>query len=147
MAALRILERRLAGKAAAAPAAIACMAGAAANPLEHYIRTGSQEAFTQIVHGHGRAVLVSCLHVLGNLPDAEDAAQEAFLALAQHAERARGNLAGWLHTVARRKAIHLLHSRVARSRREEYAAAPETGRMTGGEGCQGHVQEELLAAV
>jgi RNA polymerase sigma factor (sigma-70 family) len=117
------------------------------DPLERYVRTGCQQAFAQIVDAHGRAVLIGCLHVLGNLSDAEDAAQEVFLALAQHPERATGNLAGWLQTVARRKAINLLQSRIARSRREEYTAKPEGTRVTASEQRQANVHEELLAAL
>src|SRR5215470_7382702 len=79
--------------------------------LEEYIRTGSQDAFRQIVIRHGEMVIRTCLRTLGHVQDAEDAAQSVFLLLARHPERARGSLGGWLHKAARDTAINLLHSR------------------------------------
>src|SRR5262249_29602846 len=77
--------------------------------LEAYIRTGSQEAFRQIVLRHGEMVLRTSLRTLGHVQDAEDAAQAVFLQLARHPERARGSLGGWLHKATRDTAINLLH--------------------------------------
>jgi len=145
MGALATMESRRLGRIPAR--ASAYWASTATDPLELYIRTGCPHSFAQIVNGHGRLVLIGCLQVLGNLTDAEDAAQDVFLALARHPERAKGNLAGWLRTVARRKAINLLHSRAARHRREEFSAKPEGGRTAFPEQRQAQVHEELLAAV
>jgi RNA polymerase sigma factor (sigma-70 family) len=122
-------------------------AAAAEDPLENYSRTGSQDAFAQIVNRHSRPVLVACARILGNVSDAEDAAQAVFLALARHPERARGNPAGWLHKVARDKAIEMLRCRVARRRHEECAAGLETRAAASCGYDQTDVQRELLAAV
>src|SRR5262245_54186009 len=78
--------------------------------LEEYIRTGSQNAFRQIVLRHGEMVIRVCLRSLAHVQDAEDAAQVVFLHLARQPERARGSLGGWLHKVAQHTAIKMLQS-------------------------------------
>jgi RNA polymerase sigma factor (sigma-70 family) len=132
------------------PAALVSFSGPTATTedfLDTYIRTGSQEAFTQIVHRHGRAVLVGCVRVLGNVADAEDAAQAVFLALARHPERARGNPQGWLHKVARDKAIEMFRCRIARRRNEQWAAELATRGAGSFDSDPADTQKELLAAV
>src|SRR5262245_62158125 len=110
--------------------------------LEVYIRSGSQDAFRQIVIRHGEMVIRTCLRTLGHVQDAEDAAQAGFLLLARHPERARGSLAGWLHKAARDTAINLLHSRNSRRRREQ-----ARGERGAGSKCPSRLREELDAAL
>jgi RNA polymerase sigma factor (sigma-70 family) len=64
--------------------------------------------------GHLRAV---AYRVLGSLPDAEDAVQEAWLRLSRSDADEIENLNGWLTTVVARVALNMLQSRT--SRREE----------------------------
>lgn len=64
-------------------------------------KAGDLEAFERLLHQHERLVLATALRLLGNLEDAQDAAQEVFLRLYRHRARvqAGGNLAGWLYRV------------------------------------------------
>jgi RNA polymerase sigma-70 factor (ECF subfamily) len=55
--------------------------------------------------------------MLGSLPEAEDAVQEAWLRLSRSDARAIENLSGWLTTVVARVSLDMLRSRA--SRREE----------------------------
>lgn len=94
--------------------------------LDDFLATGSQEAFAQIASRHGAMVFRTCLRRLGNVHDAEDAAQAVFLQLARTPARAKGSLGGWLHKVAGDTAITLLRTRARRARREEEAAMRKT---------------------
>ncbi|MET9270038.1 RNA polymerase sigma factor SigJ [Kribbella sp. NPDC003557] len=64
--------------------------------------------------GHLRAV---AYRMLGSLPEAEDAVQEAWLRLSRTDVSDVGNLAGWLTTVVSRVCLDMLRSR--KSRRED----------------------------
>jgi len=56
-------------------------AGQSAGLLERSKATGDLEAFDQLMRLHEKQVLGTALRLLGNLEDAQDAAQEAFLRL------------------------------------------------------------------
>ncbi|MBI5722756.1 MAG: sigma-70 family RNA polymerase sigma factor [Planctomycetes bacterium] len=100
-----------------------------------FIGQRRHEAFAEIVRRHGALVLGVCRSVLGNVPDAEDAAQAVFMALIQKAASLRGRttLAGWLHRVAwyaaahqkRSSAVRTRHEREAAKMRQEFAAQKE----------------------
>jgi RNA polymerase sigma factor (sigma-70 family) len=94
--------------------------------LERFARRGEEGAFTALVRRHGPMVLGVCRRVLGNLPDAEDAFQAAFLVLARKAGSVRRSeaLGGWLHRVARRLAVK---ARTRRDRRR-VVEGPASGR-------------------
>src|ERR1700760_3060064 len=62
--------------------------------------------------------------MLGSLPEAEDAVQEAWIRLSRSDTSAVGNLGGGLTTVVARVALDMLRSRKARSE-EALAEAPE----------------------
>lgn len=94
--------------------------------LAQYRSARTDEAFAQMVARHHGMVYRTCLRLLGNSADAEDATQAVFLVLAQRADTIRDLLAGWLHKVARDVAIELLRSRERRVRREKVAASGRT---------------------
>ena len=75
--------------------------------LAQYTLRGDPDAFAQLVRRHGPIVLAACRRVLGPTPDAEDAFQTTFLALARHAASVRGPAAlpAWLHRTAFRAAL------------------------------------------
>lgn len=93
--------------------------------LSRYVRTRDAEAFGGLVTRHKDMVYAACRRILGNRTDAEDAAQECFLALMRHPERAQGSPAGWLHRVAVRCAIDLARQETARKAREAKAMKEE----------------------
>jgi RNA polymerase sigma factor (sigma-70 family) len=90
--------------------------------LGRYRDTRDMEAFTEMVRRHQPMVFRTCLRLLGNVHDAEDATQSVFLVLAQRPEVVRRSLAGCLHELARAAVSELCRSRRRRSQREEMAA-------------------------
>ncbi len=92
--------------------------------LERFARSSDQAAFEELVRRHDAMARGACRRVLGPGGDADDAAQRALLALAEHAPdlarrlAAGGNLAGWLYRVAVNAARQQRRSATARRRRE-----------------------------
>ncbi|MEO2091791.1 MAG: sigma-70 family RNA polymerase sigma factor [Gemmataceae bacterium] len=91
---MTVLFRRLApSNAPDAPADVAL--------LDRFVTHRDETAFAEIVRRHGPMVLSVCQRRLGAGPDADDAHQVAFLALARDAGKVgRESLAGWLYRVA-----------------------------------------------
>ena len=75
--------------------------------LAAYDSRRDADAFRQIVLAYQGMVYSVCLRALGNSADAEDAAQETFLKLAQAAGRVRKNPASWLYSCA----LHTAHDK------------------------------------
>lgn len=86
--------------------------------LSEYARTRDAEAFARIVDAYQGLVYGVCLRMLGNTADAEDAAQECFLALARRAGDVRTSVAGWLHYRATHYCITRQQRESARRARE-----------------------------
>src|SRR5215831_2383269 len=70
------------------------------------IRGGSEPAFNSLVDRHQQAIRVFLRRLLGNDADADDMAQETFLAAWTHARSFKGqaNVRSWLCGIAWRKA-------------------------------------------
>lgn len=91
---------------------------------------GSERAFEQLVRANENKVYTLCLRMCGNPTDAEEAAQEAFLAAWRGlpAFRAESAFSTWLHRLAANACIDLLRrNRRARSELsldDELAAEP-----------------------
>jgi RNA polymerase sigma factor (sigma-70 family) len=98
------------------------MAESEAVLLQEYTRTRDGIAFHELVKQHQDMVFAACHRVLGNRTDAEDAAQNCFLKLAQAADRLKAPIGGWLHTVAVRSAIDMLRRKTVRRAHERSAA-------------------------
>jgi RNA polymerase sigma factor (sigma-70 family) len=88
--------------------------------LALYTKARDEAAFAAIVRRHGALVFDVCRSVLGNRPDAEDAFQATFLALATKAGTIRNAaaLAGWLHGTACQVARKALRARGRRRTHE-----------------------------
>src|SRR4051794_17244201 len=70
--------------------------------LTRFAEADDASAFRVLVLRHGPLVWHTCIRVLGRGPDAEDAFQITFMALARKAAGLRREpLAGWLYRVAR----------------------------------------------
>jgi RNA polymerase sigma factor (sigma-70 family) len=81
---------------------------------------GDELAFAVLFERHRRSVLAVCMGVLASRPDAEDAAQEAFAALAVSLRQGQPeNLRAWLTKVARNAAIDLARRRHNEARTDE----------------------------
>lgn len=96
--------------------------------LERFVHRRDQAAFELLVWRHQRLVLSVCRRALGDVPDAEDAFQATFLALARKASAVcRGEaVAGWLHTVAFRIALRARKSASPRLKTNVDLAALES---------------------
>ncbi len=82
------------------------------------IRDGSERAFNLLVDRHQQAVR-TFLRGLTSWDDADDMAQETFLAVWTHARSFRGgNVRGWLFSIAWRKAKGAQRSLFRRRRRD-----------------------------
>lgn len=91
---------------------------AEAQLLRQYAANQDAEVFAEILRKHQGLVYGTCLRILGNAADAEDAAQECFLRLARHADSIRSSLSGWLHCCATNIALNVLRQGHARLKRE-----------------------------
>src|SRR5271154_4813338 len=90
--------------------------------LAKYVASRTPHDFAEIIARHGPMVLRTCQRLTGNPSDAEDAAQAAFLVLAQKCAGVKENLAGWLYKVAQDSAHQVLRAQKRRARREETKA-------------------------
>jgi RNA polymerase sigma factor (sigma-70 family) len=92
--------------------------------LKAYAGARDEAAFAELVARHGPMVYRACLRILGNGHDAEEASQATFVVLLRKAGRLSGggDLAAWLHSVARHVALRSRRGRLRRSRSEEDAA-------------------------
>lgn len=106
---------------------------------------GNGAAFAALVVRHGQPVWATCLRVLGNEVDAEDAFQATFIALARKASHVRPEtIAGWLQKVSCEVALNArkaAHRRAAVQRRLFERASPQTDEPVA------PPDEELQAAV
>lgn len=102
--------------------------------LERFLLRGddADHAFAEIVRRHGPMVLRVGRSILGPGPDADDAFQATFLALARasRALRVHDSLAPWLHLVATRTARHARRrrERLRRRERDAFALSPARDR-------------------
>ena len=74
---------------------------------------GDRTAYAQLVRRHYKSVFLVCLGVLGNVHDAEDAAQDAMLRGFQQVRQLRdaAQFGGWIVAIARNLSINLLRQR------------------------------------
>jgi RNA polymerase sigma factor (sigma-70 family) len=89
---------------------------------------GDEHAFAVLYERHRKSVLAVCMGVLGSRHDAEDAAQDAFAALAISLRKGRPeNLPAWLMRVARNAAIDVARRRRTDARAEGGVPGPVLG--------------------
>jgi RNA polymerase sigma factor (sigma-70 family) len=93
--------------------------------LGHYVEHRDEAAFEALVRRHGSMVLGVCRRILGNVHDADDAFQAAFLVLVRKAGSVvpREMIANWLHGVARQTAVKARAMSARRRRREQQLMA------------------------
>ena len=92
--------------------------------LERWPGRRDAKAFQEIVSRHGAMVYATCRRILRNSSDAQEVAQECFLALAQAEARRIRILGGWLHTFATHRSLDRMRADKRRVQRERrYAEA------------------------
>lgn len=84
------------------------------------------DAFAAIVARHASLVYATSLRITRNRADAEDIAQECFVALAEGKAKIRSSLASWLHSVATHRSLDRLRSDRRRKLREQRSPGKET---------------------
>ena len=114
--------------------------------IASYAASQDEGAFAELVSRYRQLVHRTCLRLLGDNHAAEDATQATFIVLVKRAAslRREGNLAGWLHKVARLVALETLRARARRAKREQEAAMMmETERHGDEEACWTDVLQAL----
>lgn len=78
------------------------------------IRSGNQRAFKSIVEQYQDMVYTVCLRMLGNVADAEEAAQEVFVKVyrAISSFEGKSKFSTWIYRVAYNQCISILRSKV-----------------------------------
>ena len=94
-------------------------------------RRGDEDAFGRLVGPHRAALLAHCYRMLGSVPDAEDALQEALLRAWRGLARFEGRsaLRSWLFTIATNACLRAIERRPRRVLPIDYgpAADPHDG--------------------
>ncbi len=80
---------------------------------EQWIGQRDADSFAELVSRHAGMVYATCVRVLGDATEAEDTAQECFIALAREKTVVTLSLGAWLHAVA----VHLSLNRIRADRR------------------------------
>ncbi len=112
--------------------------------LAHWYRHRNAEAFRVLATRHARMVYATALRILRNVHDAEEVAQQSFLALAQTRRPPSGNVAAWLHRTAFRAALNLTRARKRRTARDHaYAATKPESTRTEWDDIRGLVDEAV----
>jgi len=86
--------------------------------IKRYASAGDPDAFAEIVRRHTAMVYHTCLRVLHDKAQAEDASQDTFFRLMRAPATVNRSLGAWLHKTATRRCLDILRSEKARKRRE-----------------------------
>jgi RNA polymerase sigma factor (sigma-70 family) len=96
--------------------------------LVEHVRAGDAAAFELLYDRHSSGIVGFCRHMLGSLADAEDAAQQTFIAahadILRHGKRDL-HVKAWLYTIARNRCVSMLRARRERPADEELEVASE----------------------
>lgn len=105
-------------------------------------RRGDRSAYAVLVERHYSQVFLMCLGVLGNVHDAEDAAQDALIKGFEQIRRLRdaGQFSGWIVAIARNLSINLL-------RKQKTAARAATERPRTPDPREGSTHDDLQQAI
>lgn len=110
--------------------------------LARWVAHSDASAFAGLVARYQAMVFATCVRVLGDRTDAEDAAQETFFKLARSAASVRGSLPAWLHTTATGTSIDIVRKRGSDRRRDTSSARAHT-QAAGGDTSAEHTWSEV----
>jgi RNA polymerase sigma-70 factor, ECF subfamily len=90
-------------------------------------RGGDEDAFARLVEPHRRALHAHCYRMLGSVPDAEDALQDALLSAWRGLPRfeGRSSLRSWLYAIATNACLRSIERRPKRVLPIDYAPAAD----------------------
>ena len=90
-------------------------------------KRGDASAFDQLVRRHLRAAYAVALAVLGRPHDADDVAQDAFVAALERIDDCRepARFSGWLIKIVRNRALHALEKRKLRDAARDHELSNE----------------------
>ena len=94
--------------------------------LDRWTGQHDAEAFAEVVERHSAMVYGTCLRILRDDSEAQDAAQDCFVHLIRYLEDGqiiRSSLGGWLHGAAMHRAMERLRSEGRRAARERHFVA------------------------
>jgi RNA polymerase sigma factor (sigma-70 family) len=103
--------------------------------LQRFATVRDELAFAELMSRHGPMVLATCLRMLRNRQDAEDAYQAVFVTLSARARALRRmrSLAGWLHNVAVRVSYGVLRANRRRQKQllasQDHRSEPKDDRL------------------
>lgn len=109
--------RRVEGPSAGSPAASDWIGdtGGALDELDDGLLVaraaeGDEDAFAVLVHRHGGALLALAYHMLGNLPDAEEAVQDALISAWRRLPEFRGDatFSTWTYRIVTNRCLNVL---------------------------------------
>ena len=86
--------------------------------INRWIKESDGEAFAEIVSRHSGMVYGTCVRILRDAGEAEDATQDCFIKLARARDFKGGSLAGLLHTMATHLALNRVRGQSRRRERE-----------------------------
>ncbi len=90
--------------------------------LSQWVSNGDARAFNELVTKYSGYVYATCKRILGVDADAQEAAQECFIRLAETRPQIHTSLAAWLHTVATNTSLSRARSEGRRKERERVYA-------------------------
>jgi RNA polymerase sigma factor (sigma-70 family) len=104
--------------------------------ISSYAGSSDESAFAELVSRHQQLVHRTCLRMLRDSHEAEDATQATFIVLAQKAGKLsrKGDLTAWLYVVARNVAREAVRARVERAKQREELAMWQEVNEQGGKG-------------
>lgn len=94
--------------------------------LDQWQQKRDATAFQELVSRHSTMVFCTCRRILQNAADAEEVAQECFVALAQAEIKKVRILGGWLHSLATSRSLDRLRADKRRGLREQRYAETKT---------------------
>ena len=96
-------------------------------------RAGDEDAFARLVEPHRRALHAHCYRMLGSVPDAEDALQEALLRAWRGLRgfEGRSSLRSWLYAIATNACLRAIERRPKRVLPIDYAPGGRPPRRPG----------------
>ena len=107
--------------------------------------TGQDAQLACVFEQHRRHLRAIAYRMLGSLPEADDAVQEAWVRFAAAGTEGVGNVGGWLTTIVTRACLNVLRARAARPEQPAGVHVPDPIAVHADDAAPDPEQEALLA--